>query len=390
MGAAACHVETCCGYDSSNKGQLVQYAETRHTSRLKDLYGTPGVQTAEFENSGHEVKAPTSILLKGPETGNSLVTNATISSDPAHLVVGQSDLSRGASRSRCRESAAEDKQGDETVATLAASYFVREDPELKLLTDYTFGPATRTRRRHHFNSGAIYDGQWLNNARDGLGQQTWPGGAKYIGEWKNNVVTGVGAFYHSDGDVYIGTWRDNLAHGLGTYNHRNGTVYRGQFYKDFQDGYGFEQWADGSEFIGNFSKGQKTGLGVYRWQDGSEYSGQWEANYINGRGTYRGSDGRHYSGSWKESTMHGPGCYTWVDGRCYQGQYVSDQKDGFGIFSWADGRRYEGYWSKGQQHGAGRLYSSSGYQRLAMWQFSERKQWLEEDASGVTSPSKPI
>ena len=30
-------------------------------------------------------------------------------------------------------------------------------------------------------NGATYDGQWLNNMRDGVGTQLWPDGSRYEG-----------------------------------------------------------------------------------------------------------------------------------------------------------------------------------------------------------------
>ena len=35
-----------------------------------------------------------------------------------------------------------------------------------------------------FKSGAVYDGEWIGNMRDGFGVQTWKDGARYEGEWK--------------------------------------------------------------------------------------------------------------------------------------------------------------------------------------------------------------
>ncbi len=55
-----------------------------------------------------------------------------------------------------------------------------------------------------YNSGAVYDGEWIGNSRDGYGIQVWPDGAKYEGEWRNNKANGKGKFFHVDGDVYDG------------------------------------------------------------------------------------------------------------------------------------------------------------------------------------------
>ena len=37
------------------------------------------------------------------------------------------------------------------------------------------------RPAYQFKSGAVFDGEWKGNSRDGFGTQTWPDGAKYEG-----------------------------------------------------------------------------------------------------------------------------------------------------------------------------------------------------------------
>lgn len=82
-----------------------------------------------------------------------------------------------------------------------------------------------------FKNGAIYDGEWVGNDRDGYGIQRWPDGARYEGEWKNNKAHGKGKFYHVDGDVFEGEWVDDKANGYGIYLHSNGAQYKG-YWKD--------------------------------------------------------------------------------------------------------------------------------------------------------------
>jgi hypothetical protein len=50
----------------------------------------------------------------------------------------------------------------------------------------------------------VYEGEWMNNMRDGYGVQVWPDGAKYSGYWMQNKAHGQGKFDHVDGDVYDG------------------------------------------------------------------------------------------------------------------------------------------------------------------------------------------
>ncbi|CAK0911763.1 unnamed protein product [Prorocentrum cordatum] len=210
----------------------------------------------------------------------------------------------------------------EGEAQASANYFQREagDPGGPLQ-----GSATRTFRRHAFPTGAVYEGQWLGERRDGHGKQHWPDGASYEGEWRSGGAEGRGAFEHCNGDAYIGEWQTSAAHGLGVYRHHDGSVYTGEFRADLQDGHGVQVWPERSRFEGQFRGGKKHGHGTYVWPDLSRYEGSWVRNRMQGPGRYTGSDGRRYSGIWHESAMHGCGQSTWPDGRRYQGQYAKDQ-----------------------------------------------------------------
>lgn len=33
-------------------------------------------------------------------------------------------------------------------------------------------------------SGAVYEGEWIDDMRDGYGKQEWPDGSKYEGNWR--------------------------------------------------------------------------------------------------------------------------------------------------------------------------------------------------------------
>ena len=96
-------------------------------------------------------------------------------------------------------------------------------------------------RKHVFQSGAWYEGDWLGAERSGFGLQVWPDGAYYKGFWQQNMASGKGVFKHSNGVVYVGQWRRGLigrgpeamrgrhsqAHGIGTYNDEEGISYAG-------------------------------------------------------------------------------------------------------------------------------------------------------------------
>eukprot|EP00929_Paragymnodinium_shiwhaense_P001348 TRINITY_DN101576_c0_g1_i1.p1 TRINITY_DN101576_c0_g1~~TRINITY_DN101576_c0_g1_i1.p1 ORF type:complete len:377 (+),score=64.47 TRINITY_DN101576_c0_g1_i1:112-1242(+) len=374
MGQQAC---TNCTLGSGEKVEL-------HNAPSREKYGVSGVNETPAAPKGTELSDQLRIdcePVKDPE--------AAIFEPDVPTAVARTEASAAAHVPAPGKAGLipsnQDAHG--TTESYSTSYFGREAGEFASMPRQS--ATERTRRRHEFKTGSVYEGQWLGNARDGFGKQMWPDGATFEGEWRDNAANGKGRFKHADGDEYIGEWQNNTAHGSGTYRHRDTTEYVGQFLDDLQDGCGVESWPDKSRYVGQFRHGKKSGHGIYEWPDGSTYTGQWDANQIDGVGAYVGADERHFDGRWHTSTMHGCGRYQWPDGRSYRGQYVWDQKDGFGIFQWADGRRYEGFWSAGRQHGLGRLCHETGGQRLAEWCSGERVAWLEEEQKANGNQAVP-
>ena len=85
-------------------------------------------------------------------------------------------------------------------------------------------------------SEAVFEGEWLNELRDGMGKQRWPDGSLYEGSWLQGKANGRGKLLHADGDIYEGDWLDDKANGHGTYTHANGAKYIGSWKDDKQHG----------------------------------------------------------------------------------------------------------------------------------------------------------
>ena len=64
------------------------------------------------------------------------------------------------------------------------------------------GDGREVRGPVQLESGAVYEGEWLDGVRDGYGRQEWPDGSKYEGEWRTGKANGNGKLYHADGDIY--------------------------------------------------------------------------------------------------------------------------------------------------------------------------------------------
>ena len=55
-----------------------------------------------------------------------------------------------------------------------------------------------------------YEGDWINNKREGKGTMNWNNGDKYEGDWKNDKQEGKGIMYYSNGEKYDGEWKNNI------------------------------------------------------------------------------------------------------------------------------------------------------------------------------------
>lgn len=68
-------------------------------------------------------------------------------------------------------------------------------------------------KSYKYATGAVYQGEWLQNFRHGRGIMKWPDGAVYEGDWDYGMAFGQGKFQHIDGDIYEGHWSNNKANG---------------------------------------------------------------------------------------------------------------------------------------------------------------------------------
>jgi hypothetical protein len=105
-----------------------------------------------------------------------------------------------------------------------------------------------------------YVGNWVNGARQGRGEVTWPSGARFEGEFRNDKANGQGMQTEADGGFYIGSWRDNQMNGHGVYTYPSGARYEGEFKDDHQHGHGVYTWPDGARHEGQFKNDKPTDL----------------------------------------------------------------------------------------------------------------------------------
>jgi hypothetical protein len=154
--------------------------------------------------------------------------------------------------------------------------------------------------RMQYENGDLYEGQFFNSQRIGMGKYIWATDkSSYEGSWlsdtmsgfgtyfnsqgiqekeaylmKGNMIeidstkkdfcqygncnNGFGMYYYSGGQVYIGNFKNNLQHGLGLFESADG-IYYGEFLNGKYDGKGIIFGTDGTVFRANFLEGQQIG-----------------------------------------------------------------------------------------------------------------------------------
>ena len=67
------------------------------------------------------------------------------------------------------------------------------------------------------------------------GKGTWyydDGKIRYEGNWVNDMRDGNGKYYYEDGSHYDGDWQESRKHGQGVMTWRNGNTFKGEMNQD--------------------------------------------------------------------------------------------------------------------------------------------------------------
>lgn len=78
-----------------------------------------------------------------------------------------------------------------------------------------------------WETGEVYNGQWVHNRMEGKGSYRWPNGAKYNGEFVAGKKCGQGVQIWPTSDrtgvvTYEGEWKDNRQYGHGVLTRPDG------------------------------------------------------------------------------------------------------------------------------------------------------------------------
>ncbi|KAL7537152.1 hypothetical protein ACHAXR_007629 [Thalassiosira sp. AJA248-18] len=193
--------------------------------------------------------------------------------------------------------------------------------------------------------GSVYNGDWKDSKRHGVGHLKLASGAEYSGEFFDDKIHGQGSLTLIDGSVY--TRAPTL-----TQSCPHVTLKKGSFFNGLFHGRGMlEDEGRGRAYFGEFENGEKSGAGEEKFSDRSRYKGEYKNGKRNGMGVLCDPNGSElYRGGWHEDLRHGKGLLlrhqqegsSWEGS--YEGDFFQDNFSGNGKYSYTDGTSIEGQW----------------------------------------------
>ena len=220
-----------------------------------------------------------------------------------------------------------------------------------------------------YENGDKYVGEFKNNLRNGKGTMYYNKNnekkrLKYEGNWKDGKMEGKGILFWINGDKYEGDFVNDLKEGKGKYYFNNKNIYEGEYKNGKKHGKGIFYWNNGEKFEGYFVNDLKEGHGKYYYNNNDIYEGEYKNGKKHGKGILYWNDGNIYEGNWKDGKSEGKGMFYWNDGCIYDGDFKNDIREGKGIYYWEDGDRYEGDWKNNNKEGKGIIYFINNDRRM--------------------------
>jgi len=114
--------------------------------------------------------------------------------------------------------------------------------------------------------------------------------------------------------TYEGNLINNKREGYGTFIFNGGTIYEGEFSGDKVNGKGKMVWENGNFYEGEFIDGKRTGFGKFKWSIGDIYEGDFIDGKITGFGKFIDTNGEIYNGEFLNGLRSGKGTLTSRDG----------------------------------------------------------------------------
>ena len=163
-----------------------------------------------------------------------------------------------------------------------------------------------------------------------FGKFNFHNGDFYIGSFKENKFNEYGKFiYKNAKEVYQGQFLDGKKHGIGRYFYKNGDIYEGYWADDMRNGYGFLKYFNGDWYQGMFVKDIRHGIGIYFEQKGFEYYlGEWIEDNKEGVACIYNQNW-YYEGTVKNGVKVGYANF-FYENNIYTGEFKNNIWDGYG------------------------------------------------------------
>ena len=196
------------------------------------------------------------------------------------------------------------------------------------------------------SNGDYYEGEFVNEKKEGYGVLVYKNGTRYEGVLKNNKHHGYGKLIQLDGEVFIGEWKDGKINGHGVRYHSNGDRYIGSYVNNIRNGNGHYIFANGDSYEGNWMNGKTNGKGKFIFKNGNVYEGEFKDNIISGAGVFSMKNGDVYTGNFQNGLINGKGTLKMNNGDKYIGEFYCGKKHGLGKIISKDGNVINsGYWN---------------------------------------------
>ena len=181
-----------------------------------------------------------------------------------------------------------------------------------------------------YPNGDIYNGEFKNDFMI-FGNFYFHNGDSFIGYFKENKFDGYGKFkYKNLGEVYEGQFINGKRQGIGKYFYKNGDIYEGYWMDDMRNGYGYIKFFNGDWYQGMFVKDIRHGIGIYFEQKGFEYYlGEWVEDNKEGVATVYNQNW-YYQGTVKDGIKVGYATTFIYEDNIYTGGFKDDMCDGYG------------------------------------------------------------
>ncbi len=196
--------------------------------------------------------------------------------------------------------------------------------------------------KYTYNDGGSYEGEFFKGKPFGTGTRIWPDGRKYTGGFVDGKMSGEGTLIMEDGTVYTGGFLLGRRCGKADVAYPDGSIYKGDFLFDDRHGTGELTLKDGTKYTGDFRYDEKRGHGTLTYPDGTTYTGEFDHDMFWGQGTLTKADGTKYTGGFVRELYQGEGTLTYPDGSVYTGGFLMGKRNGYGTLTKANGTVLKG------------------------------------------------